>query len=253
MIVPNRALRCDVANVVVHLRLPVQLTLAPLYLWGVFGAGGRWSAATVGGFVVVHLFLYGGTTLYNSYYDRDVGPIAGIARPVALPSWALAFSLAWQVAGAVPALLIGPAFAALYVLYATAGLLYSHPRWRLKARPYVSAALIFSVQGLGGFLAGWLAGGRTALPLADGRFWLMALMAACTILALYPLTQVYQIDEDAARADRTLAMVLAPTGPFAFAVAVLVLAGLAGLWAMVLMGRLPDGVLLLGGYAVLIA
>ena len=253
MIVPARDLRRDLTNVVVHLRLPVQLTLAPLYLWGVFGAAGRWSAATVGGFVVVHVFLYGGTTLYNSYYDRDVGPIAGIARPVALPSWALAFSLAWQVAGAVPALLIRPAFAALYAVYATAGLLYSHPRWRLKARPYLSAALIFSVQGLGGFLAGWLAGGRTALPLTEGRFWLMALMAACTILALYPLTQVYQIDEDAARGDRTLAMVLGPTGSFAFAVAVLGLAGLAGLWVMVRLSRPLDGVVLLAGYAVLIA
>src|SRR5437763_2053523 len=133
-------------------------------------------------------------------------------------------------------------------------MLYSHLRWRLKSRPYVSAALIFGVQGLGGFLAGWLAGGRTALPLADGRFWLMALMAAGTILGLYPLTQVYQIDEDAARGDRTLAMELGgPTGSFAFAVAVLGLAGLAGLWAMVLLGRPPDGVLLLAGYAVLIA
>src|SRR5437763_3606796 len=135
MIVPARDLRRDVTNVVLHLRLPVQVTLAPLYLWGVFGAGARWSAATVGGFVVVHLFLYGGTTLFNSYYDRDVGPIAGIERPVALPSWALAFSLAWQLAGAVPALLISPAFAALYVLYATAGLLYSHHAGASKPGP----------------------------------------------------------------------------------------------------------------------
>jgi 1,4-dihydroxy-2-naphthoate octaprenyltransferase len=254
MIVPARDLRRDITNIVLHLRLPVQFTLAPLYLWGVFGAAGRWSAATVSGFVVVHVFLYGGTTLYNSYYDRDVGPIAGIACPAALPSWALAFSLAWQVAGAVPALLISPAFAVLYAVYAMTGMLYSHPRWRLKARPYVSAALIFSVQGLGGFLAGWLAGGRTTLlPLADGRFWLMALMAACTILGLYPLTQVYQIEEDAARGDRTLAMVLGPTGSFAFAVVVLGLAGLAGLWVMVRLSRPLDGVVLLAGYTVLIA
>jgi 1,4-dihydroxy-2-naphthoate octaprenyltransferase len=78
-------------------------------------------------------------------------------------------------------------------------------------------------------------------------------MAACTILALYPLTQVYQIDEDAARGDRTLAMVLGPAGSFAFAVAVLGLAGLAGLWAMVRLSRPLDGVVLLAGYAVLIA
>ena len=48
-------------------------------------------------------------------------------------------------------------------------------------------------------------------------------------------------------------MVLGPTGSFAFAVAVLGLAGLAGVWAMVRLGRPLDGVVLLAGYAVLIA
>src|SRR5437763_14541225 len=98
-------------------------------------------------------------------------------------------------------------------------MLYSHLRWRLKSRPYLSAALIFSVQGLGGFLAGWLAGGRMALPLAEGRFWLLALMGACTIVALYPVTQGCPIYEDAARGGRTLAMVLGAPGAAALALA----------------------------------
>lgn len=242
-----------IGNVLAHLRLPVQMTLAPLYLWGVFGARGGWSAATVGAFIAMHVFLYGGTTLFNSYYDRDEGPIAGMERPVSLPPWALPFSLAWQVAGGVIAWRISAALGTLYVVYALVGALYSHPRWRLKAHPFVSAALIFIVQGLGGFLAGWLASTRAGLPLAEPRLWLMALVAAGTTLALYPLTQVYQIEEDAARGDRTLAMVLGSARSFSFAAAVFALAAVAGLWAMVGMGRPLDGLLLLGGYAVLIA
>ncbi len=240
-------------NVLAHLRLPVQMTLAPLYLWGVFGAHGGWSLATVGAFLAMHVFLYGGTTLFNSYYDRDEGPIAGMERPVSVPPWALPFSLAWQIAGGVIAWWVSAALGALYLVYALTGALYSHPRWRLKAHPFVSAALIFIVQGLGGFLAGWLASTRAGLPLGEPRLWLMAAVAAGTTLALYPLTQVYQIEEDAARGDRTLAMVLGPARSFAFAVAVFVLAAGAGLWAMVGMGRPLDGLLLLGGYAVLVA
>lgn len=246
-------IRAQCAAVVVHLRLPVQLTMAPLYLWGVFGARGHWSAATVGAFVVVHLFLYGGTTLFNGYYDRDQGPVSGMERPVALPAWALPFSLAWLLGGAAIAWLITPLLGALYTAYGAVGLLYSHPGPRLKARPYLSAALIFLFQGLGGFLAGWLASGPGGLPLGEWRFWLMAATAAGTTLALYPLTQVYQIDEDASRGDRTLAMVLGPGRSFSFALVVLALAGLAGVTAMIVMGRPGDGAILAVGYGAVIA
>lgn len=243
----------QIRHVLAHLRLPVQLTLAPLFLWGIFGAAGGWSGATVMAFLAIHVFLYGGTTLFNSYYDRDQGPITGMERPVALPPWALPFSVAWQAVGAVAAWWVGAALGALYVIYAAMGVLYSHPRWRLKAYPFVSAILIFIFQGLGGFLAGWLASARAGLPLAEARFWLMALVAAATTIALYPLTQVYQIEEDAARGDRTLAMVLGPARSFVFAAVVFALAALAGLWAMAAMGRPLDGLLLLAGYTVLIA
>ena len=81
MIVPARDLRRDVTNVVVHLRLPVQLTLAPLYLWGVFAAGGRWSAATVGGFVVVHLFLQDLHVVFGHVLDDLIDlHVDGVAR-----------------------------------------------------------------------------------------------------------------------------------------------------------------------------
>jgi len=250
---PTPTLRGQVAAVAAHLRLPVQLTLGPLYLWGVFGAHGRWSAATVGAFVVVHLFLYGGATLFNGYYDRDEGPISGMERPVTIPAWALPFSLLWLLTGAGLAWLIAPALGALYSAYGVAGLLYSYPRTRLKARPYLSTILVFFFQGLGGFLAGWLASAAGALPLSTARFWLMAAAAAGTTLALYPLSQVYQLDEDARRGDRTLAMVLGVGGSFRFALVVLALAGLSGVLAMLVMGRAGDGAILALGYAAVIA
>ncbi len=244
-------IRRDLTHVVAHLRLPLQLTLAPLYLWGVFGAGGGWSAATVGAFVAVHAFLYGGTTLYNSYYDRDEGPIAGMERPVPLPPWALPFSLAWQGVGLLIAAVIGAPLAVFYAAYAVMGALYSHPRPRLKGRPYVSTGLIFVFQGMGGVLAGWLASGRPLASLSGERFPLMALVAACTTIGLYPLTQIYQVDEDAARGDRTLAMALGPRRSFLFALVMFAVAAAAGLRALAGMGRPLDGALLAGGYVFL--
>ncbi len=240
-------------HVALHLRLPVQVTLAPLYLWGVFGAAGRLSAATVTAFLALHIFLYGGATLFNSYYDRDDGPVIGMERPLTLPPWALPFSLLWQALGALLALTISPPFVVFYLAYAVAGILYSHPVPRLKGNPYLSTLLILVFQGWGGFLAGWLAGTGGALPLGDARFWGLGLVAAGATLGLYPLTQVFQIDEDAARGDRTLAMVLGPTRSFAFAVVLLSVAAVAGLGTLAAMGCPLDGLLMAGGFALMVA
>ena len=51
----------------VHLRLPFQLLLAPVFLWGFVLAGGQVDGRFWLAFVAVHLCLYGGTTAYNSY------------------------------------------------------------------------------------------------------------------------------------------------------------------------------------------
>jgi 1,4-dihydroxy-2-naphthoate octaprenyltransferase len=67
------------------------------------------------------------------------------------------------------------------------------------------------------------------------------------------LTQVYQLDEDARRGDRTLAMILGVGGSFRFALVVLALAGLGGVLAMLVMGRAGDAVILALGYAAVIA
>ncbi len=243
----------QIEHVTLHLRLPVQVTLAPLYLWGVFGAAGGLSTATVTAFLALHVFLYGGATLFNSYYDRDDGPVIGMERPPTLPRWALPFSLLWQALGGLLALTVSPPFVVFYLAYAAAGILYSHPVPRLKGNPYLSTLLILVFQGWGGFVAGWLAGAGRGLPLGDARFWGMGLVAAGATLGLYPLTQVFQIDEDAARGDRTLAMALGPARSFAFAVVLLSVAAVAGLGALAAMGRPLDGLLMAGGFALMAA
>ena len=238
---------------VLHLRLPVQLTLTPVYLWGVFGAGGRLTTATITAFLALHVFLYGGATLFNSYYDRDDGPVIGMERPLALPPWALPFSLLWQALGGLLALMVSLPFVVFYLAYAVAGILYSHPVPRLKGNPYLGTLLILVFQGWGGFLAGWLAGARGGFPLGDARFWGMGLVTAGATLGLYPLTQVFQIDEDAARGDHTLAMVLGPRRSFTFAVVLLSVAAVAGLGALAAMGRPLDGLLMAGSFALMAA
>ena len=65
-------------TLLVHLRLPFQLLLAPVFLWGWLLAGGGLSWTFALAFLAFHVFLYGGVTAFNSYYDRDEGPVGGL-------------------------------------------------------------------------------------------------------------------------------------------------------------------------------
>ncbi len=83
-------------------------------------------------------------------------------------------------------------------------ILYSVPPFRWKA--VAGADWIINMWGFGTLtpLAGWAVTGR---PLEAWS--VLVLLAFCPLFAaLYPLTQLYQFEEDRARGDRTLALVL---------------------------------------------
>ncbi|MFL5576770.1 MAG: UbiA family prenyltransferase, partial [Gemmatimonadaceae bacterium] len=152
--------------------------------------------------VVVVLLVNGATLAINSAFDRDAGDVGYLDAPPPVPRHLVAFSLAlFALAVAVAARLPRPFFlttAACVVM----SLLYSVPPVRLKA--VAGADWLINMIGFGTLTpyAGWAASGR---PLTDAAAW--ALVAFCPLFAaLYPLTQLYQIDEDRARGDRTLAI-----------------------------------------------
>lgn len=191
-----------------HLRLGFNLLLSPIYLWGVLLAGGSAAGARFWlGYLSLHLFLYGGTTAFNSYFDRDEGPVGGMLHPPPVDRGLLRFSLLVQVIGLVPALLVGVEFALAWLLLFAIFTAYSHPSVRLKSRPEAAIAAIAVGQGALGFALGWLtaasAGGLWSRSGAVG----MA-STALVVTGLYLVSQAYQARDDAARGDRTLAVLL---------------------------------------------
>ena len=235
----------------VHLRLPFQLTLAPIFLWGALLSGGRWDPGTTAAFVALHLFLYPAATAYNSAVDRDRGPVVGLAEPPPPPPRLAAFAALLALVGLPLAVAAGGAFAALYALIAGWTIAYSHPRTRWKASPWKSALAIALGQGALGFAAGWFAtAAPVALPtsLAAG-----AAGAALTALGLYPATQVFQVEEDRLRGDRTIAVALGPVRALRFGSLCLAAAAAVTAWLVARTFGPSDAALIALGYALLIA
>ncbi|MDB5215050.1 MAG: hypothetical protein JWO86_2977 [Myxococcaceae bacterium] len=200
------ATRLDHAkNFLVHLRLPFQLTLAPFMLWGAAVSHARLSAPFVVAFVVLQVCFYGGTTAFNSHYDRDEGPVGGLEKPPPAGPWLLPGSVVLQGIGLVLAALLDPRFFAVCLAYAVLGVLYSHPKTRWKARPFASWAVVMFGQGLLGALAGVVAS-RDASVTTEAAWGLAG--AALLVGGMYPLTQLFQTEEDAARGDVTAAIAL---------------------------------------------
>ena len=233
--------------------MPFQLSLSPLFLWGFFLANGTPSRGMALGFAAFHFFLYTGITAYNSAYDRDEGPVGGMLKPPPVPKLLLPFSLVVQLVGAILAWAVNPAFFGVYAVIAVLGIAYSHPRIRWKADPVLSAATVFFGQGVGGFLAGWTAATGGFVGLNSERALFGMASAALTTLGLYPLTQVYQIEEDTERGDRTLAVVLGAARALWFGCGCLLLAGICAILVMVRTESLRDAGLVGTAYAIILA
>ncbi len=206
-----------------HLRLPFQVLLSPVYLWGVLLAGGELASPEFWfGYLSLHLFLYGGTTAFNSYYDRDEGPVGGMLQPPKVDAGLLSFSLVVQAVGLIPAVLVGWRFVLAWLALFLVFTAYSHPAVRLKSHPAAALTAIGLGQGALGFALGWLAAradepvlvgsAGAALPAPGGLFSPVALIGAAStaliVTGLYLVTQCYQEEEDRARGDRTIAVLV---------------------------------------------
>lgn len=177
--------------------------------------------------------LNGGTLALNSAYDRDEGDVAYLRRPPPPPGHLGVFGLGLMVLGLVGALLLPYGYRAAYAFCLGLSVLYSVPPIRLKAVPGADWAI--NMVGFGTLTpyAGWAA---TGVPLDPARG--LVLLGFCPLFAaLYPLTQIYQFEEDSRRGDRTLARtlgvkrsLLVSVGAVGVAFAVFVTAGLRAGW-----------------------
>jgi UbiA prenyltransferase family len=247
-------------NILLHLRLPFSFFLMPVYLFALSQTAFVDTAKACWVFVILHLLVFPSSNAYNSYHDKDEGSIGLLETPPpvtqSLLNTANTLDLLAIVLGFV---FVSQLFTIYLIAYILVSRAYSSPLIRLKKYPILSWLVVCIFQGSLTYLAIYSSISTQSLShsviqslsnsatqslshsviqsLSNSATQLLnhsvtqSLICTSNLLAIYPLTQVYQHDEDARRGDMTMSRLLGIRGTFVNAFVWLGLSA-AGYWCV---------------------
>ena len=205
-------------NIILHLRIPFSLFLMPVFWFAISQSQNPNWGITAGLFLVLHLLIYPASNAYNSYFDKDEGPIGGLKNP---PPVNLAlFYVAWVldiVAFVVAYFLGGWILSVALIIYSSISKAYSNDKIRLKKYPIISWLTVGFFQGAFTYLTVIHTVNMVSLSeILQNKYLFPAILSSLNLLGFYPMTQIYQHEEDARRGDMTMSRLLGIKGTFIF-------------------------------------
>jgi len=178
-------------------------------------------------FLIIHLLLYPASNGYNSYFDKDEKSIGGLKNPPPVKKELYFISLLMDITAIVLALEISVLFASMIFIYGLASKAYSHPSFRLKKMPVLGWLVIGFFQGFFTFLMCYEGINVFGISgVLKTNILIPAALTTVMLLGSYPMTQIYQHEEDSKRGDKTLSVLLGIKGTFVFTAIVFAIATL---------------------------
>ncbi len=214
------------------MRIPFSFFLMPVYFFALSVSPNFTEKRLLWSFIIIHVLLYPASNGYNSYFDKDEKSIGGLKNPPPVNRGLYYLSLLFDVAGILLGFLkIGLTFAVMLLTYGLVSKGYSHPSIRLKKYPIIGWLTIGIFQGFFSFIMCYEGINNYGLEnLLQAKVLAPALLSSAMLLGSYPMTQVYQHDEDAAHGDMTISRMLGIKGTFIFVLIVFTLASAGYVW-----------------------
>ncbi|MCW3116139.1 MAG: hypothetical protein JWM28_221 [Chitinophagaceae bacterium] len=195
------------------LRFHFSLFLLPVYLFAVSQVNDINPARAFLIFIILHVFVYPSSNGYNSYMDRDETAIGGLRHPMQPTKQLYYLSITMDFIAIVLSMIISLYFALGILIYILASRAYSYRGIRLKKYPITGYLVVILFQGAEIFFLTFYGSSETRnihVPLAS------IVAASCLIGGYYPLTQVYQHQEDIKDGVKTISYLLGKKGTFVF-------------------------------------
>jgi hypothetical protein len=205
----------EIKDIITHLRFPFSVLLLPIFLFGFLDVGNASHLDAIVLFFNLHVLIYPSSNGFNSLMDNDTGSIGGIKHPPKVPSQMLYVTIALDLVALVITYNYFDAIISFLLLaYIIASRAYSYRGIRLKQYPIVGFLTVAIFQGPIIFITTVLALGGE-IDWSKGIFISLAI-SFLLIGAGYPLSQVYQHEQDKADGVKTLSMLLGIRGTFFF-------------------------------------
>ena len=204
-------------STLLHLRIPFSFFLLPVFL---LAAGVvkevSWQHFWLV-FVILHFLVYPASNGYNSYFDKDESSIGGLKSPPPVSRELYWVSLSLDIVGLLLGLFISIEFVIMILIYGLVSKAYSHPSVRLKKLPVVGWLAAGVFQGYFTYLMCYIALANVSLvSVWQWPIQMPGILSSLLLLGSYPMTQVYQHEEDAKRGDLTISRLLGIKGTFHF-------------------------------------
>jgi 1,4-dihydroxy-2-naphthoate octaprenyltransferase len=195
------------------LRFHFSIFLLPIYLFALSQLPKiNWRDALII-FFVLHILVYPSSNGYNSYMDHDESPIGGLKKPLKPTRQLFFVTVVMDAIAIAVSFAISLYFAIGVLFYILASRAYSYRGIRLKKYPVVGYLTVVLFQGALVFAIvyhGSSVDKTLHVPL------LPMMAAACLIGGYYPLTQIYQHEDDRKDGILTISMLLGKRGTFLF-------------------------------------
>lgn len=219
-----------------HLRIPFSVFLMPVYWFALSNTDEVNVARALLVFGILHVLVYPASNGYNSFHDRDEGSIGGLEKPPPIDRTLYYLVLLFDLLAVGLSSFVSFYFAGMVLLYLLVSKAYSHPSIRLKKSPFWSTAVIALFQGAFTY---WMVRshvGSDIIPMLayEREEAFMLILASLFLMGIYPITQVYQHEEDRKNGDITLSILLGKRGTLLFSLLVL---GAASFGLLFLYGR----------------
>lgn len=210
------------------LRIPFSFFLMPVYFFALSQVQVVDYGKALLVFVIIHLFMYPASNGYNSYMDKDEGSIGMIESPPQPTKQLFWLTAALDVVAIVGSFFVNLLFATCIIANILASRAYSYRGIRLKKYPYTGFVTVISFQGAITYLMVF-AGSSVHM---DDVPWQGMVISSLLFGGFYPLTQIYQHQQDLSDGVVTISYILGIRGTFLFSGIMYALAEVALFWFM---------------------
>ncbi|MEO6813079.1 MAG: UbiA family prenyltransferase [Ginsengibacter sp.] len=164
-------------------------------------------------FFILHLLVYPASNGYNSYMDRDTSPIGGLKNPMEPTKQLFVVTILLDAVALGLSFFISKLFVVGIFFYILASKAYSYRKIRLKKYPVIGYLTVILFQGVLTFFLvyyGSSSNHNLQIPV------IAMIVSGLLIGGSYPLTQIYQHNEDYKDGVITISYLLGYKGTFIF-------------------------------------